>query len=118
MNWKLGLLRTWLAVSLIWTGFTTFLIRPDLQAVKYFEPDEQLQTMEFIVSEGVPVFDESDQQISRGSLQADLAELKLQKNDQKTRLTKSILITFLPPLLTLVLGLLFQWVINGFRQKQ
>ena len=143
MNWKKGLIRLWVVLSLIWTapwlGFVVFDIGGDISELKasinaidqkthslrlreYFDPKDSCLRME-LGDSGIAV-EVCDSEIKEG-LTNDSAVREALREKIESRISRArdhqnkiLPIALLPPLILLIIGVGLYWAFSGFRQKQ
>jgi hypothetical protein len=143
MNWRRGLLRLWLVLSLCWivvVGLYAWAQQPGDAAWSCFEVEQTTGANEFVCSRG-ETFHQSDPvtlKVGDQRVKIDRRFLQLSPEEQnqkveeiakalslKDTLTTATIATIkeyapyalLPPLVTLVLGLLGAWVVSGFARR-
>jgi len=143
MNWKKGLFRLWVVLSLIWTapwlGFVVFDIGGDISEFKasinaidqkthsfklreYFDPKYSCLRME-LGNSGIAV-QVCDSEVKEG-LKDDTAVREAMRKKIESRISgarehqnRILPIALLPPFFLLIIGAGLYWAFAGFRRKQ
>jgi hypothetical protein len=109
MNWRRGLLRLWLALSLCWiAGVGVFAWEHNA-----WMKSRTAACFEAKRAQGVNPWDcfDRDEQVRLSIEPVGLADIAAAAKEYTV-------VALLPPLVTLVLGLLGAWVISGFARKR
>ena len=143
MNWKKGLIRLWLVLSIIWTapwlGFVVFDIGGDISEFKagidaIDQKTNTLKLREYIdqkdfclrmeLGNSGKAVEVCDSEVKEG-LQDELVVREALRKKIESRISSArehqnriLPIALLPPLILLIIGAGLYWAFSGFRQKQ
>mgnify|MGYP000226300067 CR=1 FL=1 len=120
ITWVNGLLRLWIVVFLIWIGGVGLVLRPDQNALSYWQVRSALIEIEGKVAEDNSSAQEDTQarefEIRQAiRLRQELLREKLRRI--RGELAVDSVVLFLPSLALLLFGAALYWVAIGFRRE-
>jgi len=144
INWKLGLIRLWIACTLVWVTLMFFFVRPDdsyreYLAAKGFQEENEFKSRarkEKLVAPGSNEINLGNKKIDIGDVPTphvyfipdNFSELEPIETSSRRRqyrwsafkykVWSFVEVAFLPPLLALLLGISGLWVLRGFKQPK
>jgi hypothetical protein len=127
MSWKRGLVRLWIAVSVLWLIFPTYLLVNDLQIANFsfsvkmidvamdYEFSKIPAPKKHDIDEDVPDWATPEYWAKVAQSHEELAQASW-KEEVKAAALQFIIFGAGPPIALLILGFVVRWIIAGFRQ--
>jgi hypothetical protein len=118
VNWRKGLVRTWLVASLVWAALVFVSDRPDKDLRNYLLMDKALGRAEALAnSSSDPVKMPDGTPSTRAKVAADIVGIKKRQSDRLDRIAGFGQMVVGPSFALLIFGLLAAWALSGFAKR-